>query len=420
MELRIPMARRILVAGMLCAMVASPAFAQQPAETTPPQTVVVTPPTEDAPPDAAKVMLTPQAEADAAKADAAKAKVLTREARKLYSRGLYEQAIAKFNEAYAIDRDPAVLYSVAVSHQQLRNWEQCVKSMEDFIAKTPPGPDPILDRARNTRDLCEARIERDQELIVETQPAGAKVYVDNKNDGAKGQTPFRMFLRPGKHRIWLELDGHETVMQDIEVQKREPYRLNASLKARQDLGWLFVDASVKGARVFVDGKSVGLTPFAVPQQFDAGPRQVVVERDGYTRISTSTTIERGQMAKVDAYMVRTESDSSWRTNLGITSIILGAVAIGGGVTAFVFAEDEYNDTDDFDRLAGLEALGYGVGGGLLAVGASLIVWDLSRDVILDAHRNSDYGKPVSAPGTPAAPSARIMVGPGGLGVGGTF
>ena len=66
-------------------------------------------------------------------------------------------------------------------------------------------------------------------------------------------------------------------------------------------------------------------------------------------------------------MVQADSASSWRTNLGVASTIVGALAIGGGVVAMVFANDEYNDTEDFETLAGLERLGYGVGGGLMAV-----------------------------------------------------
>lgn len=417
-----PMAR-IAVACISCALLVTPASAQPPPAEGEPKTVVVTPPPDDqdAPPDAPQVVLTPQAEADKLAADKAKADELRREAFRLYSSGLYEQSIAKFKEAYGLSKDPDLLYSMAVSHQQLRDWESCVAVMEDFIAKTPPGPDPTLDRARNIRDLCEARIETDQTLSIVTVPAGANVYVDNKNTGVKGQTPVTMTLRPGKHRIWIELDGYESVMQDIEVQKREPFNLSVTLKEERDLGWLHVDATVKGATVFVDGQTLGKTPFGPPRQFPAGPHQIIVEREGYTRFTGTPIVERGQLARVDAYMVQTDAGSTWRTNLGVASTILGALAVGGGVTAMVFANDEYNDTEDFETLAGLERLGYGVGGGLMAVGVSLIVWDLSRDVIDPDHENPEYGRPVSRP-TPgaAAPTTRLMIGPGGLGLGGTF
>lgn len=409
-------ARRAWPLAVLCVALASPPLLAQPGEQ---KTVVVTPPADDQdkPPEAPKVVLTPQAEADRDAANKAKSRELVTEARRLYSSGLYEQAIAKFNEAYALSKDTQILYSVAVSHQQLRNWEQCVSVMEDFIAKTPPGPDPTLDRARNTRDLCEARIESDQELSIITTPAGANVYVDNKNTGVKGQTPFKMTLRPGKHRIWIELDGYEPQMQDIEVQKREPFNLTVTLKERQDQGWIFVDATVKGASVFIDSKKIGETPFGAPRQIPAGTHTVTVEREGYTRITASSLVERGQLSVVDAYMTQTDTDSSWRTNLGVVSIVLGGLAVGGGVVAMVFADDEYNDTEEFETLAGLERLGYGVGGGLMAVGISLLVWDLSRDVIDPAHKNPAYQRPVQRP---SGPTTRVMVGPGGIGLGGTF
>ncbi|MCB9553763.1 MAG: PEGA domain-containing protein, partial [Myxococcales bacterium] len=394
------------IACLACVLFWSPALHAQPAAGAgagaggavdpAPKTVQVTPApdSQDAPPGAPQVVLTPQAEADQVAAAKAKADELAAEGRKLYAAGLYEQAIARFTEAHTLSRDPELLYSVAVSHQQLRNWEKCVEVMTAYIADVPPGPDPKLDRARTTRDLCEARIERDQELVVESQPVGARVFIDNRNSGARGQTPFRMYLRPGKHRVWVELDGYNPHMEDIEVQKSTPYRMSITLAPRQDLGWLFVDASVKDARVFIDGRSVGLTPLTVPEQLATGNHQVVVERDGYTRFNHSTAVERGQLTRVDAYLVQTESPTTWRTTTGVVSIVVGALAIGGGVTAYFFAEDEYNDTDDFDRFATLERVGYGVGGGLLAIGTSLIIWDLSRETIPSEHKNPDYGRPM--------------------------
>lgn len=439
------------VACLACVLFLSPALHAQPAvpgadpgADPTVRTIQVTPPpdTQDAPPGAPQVVLTPQAEADAAAAAKAKSDELAAEGRRLYTAGLYEQAIAKFSEAHTLSRDPELLYSIAISHQQLRNWEQCVEVMTAYMADVPPGPDPKLDRARTTRDLCEARIERDQELVVESQPPGARVFVDNRNTGARGQTPFRIPLRPGKHRVWVELDGYQPHMEDIEVQKSTPYRLSVTLAPQQDLGWIFVDASVKDARVFIDGRSVGLTPLAAPQELPIGTHQVVVERDGYSRFNRSANVERGQVTRVDAWLVQTESPTTWRTTTGVVSLVIGAAAIGGGVVAWQFAEDEYNDTDDFETLASWERIGYGVGGGLLAIGTALIIWDQSRETIPGEHKNPDYGRPIQRPGAPSpatppgpagnpvtpapaapapvTPSARLFVAPGGLGIQGTF
>ena len=146
-----------------------------------------------------------------------------------------------------------------------------------------------------------------------------------------------------------------------------------------------------------------------------------MERDGYTRFSSQIKVEKGRLARVDAHLVQTEHNSSWRSPLGWTMNVLGLLAIGGGVTAYFFAEEEFNDTSKFKDLALYEKLGYGIGGGLLAVGTSLIIWDKARDVIADEHKNSKYGEPVKVQDGAGEPSAfRFGVSPGGVSFGFSF
>lgn len=447
-----PRSPRRPTAWLVCALfvvAVSSALAQPGSEATPdptPSPAAGAPDAQDAPPDAPKVVLTPQAEIDAAAAAKAKSDALVAEGSRLYGSGNYKLAIERFREAYDLNPDPGLLYRIGLSYQQNRDWSSCVETMQQYLDRQPGRVDPQIDRARTVRDLCEARIERDQKLIVESQPPGARVFVDNRNTGARGQTPVEMFLRPGKHRVWVELDGYAPHMADIEVQPATPYRMTVTLAPQQDLGWLFVDASVKEARIYIDGRNVGLTPMAAPTQIEAGTHQIIVERDGYTRFNQQVVVERGQLARVDAYLVQTESPTTWRTTTGVVSLVLGAAAIAGGVVAYVFAEDEYNDTDDFDTLTTYQSLGYGVGGGLLAVGTSLLVWDMTREIIPSEQRNPDYGRPVQRPGgaapvdpaapgspagspaapaapttpAPAGPSAGLFFGPGGVVIRGTF
>jgi len=212
------------------------------------------------------------------------------------------------------------------------------------------------------------------------------------------------------------------VTQEIEVQKKEPFRLNVRLERFKNSGWIYVDSSVIDARVYVDGKNVGLTPFQEPLPYNAGAHQIVVERDGYNRFARHVTVKKGQVTTVDAYVTRTEHLNSWRTPIGWTMNIFGILAIGGGVTAYLFNDvidgGKFNDTDQFKELALYEKVGYGVGGGLLALGTSFIIWDKVRDVIDDEHRNPRYGDPVKLPQTAGIP--RIGVSPRGLSLGFSF
>ncbi len=407
-----------ILVGLPAILATSPAWAQPGGEDVPPAAVAPAPVAAPSMPAAAppRVVLTPEAEAQLSAADKARADGLRREATDLFSNGRYKEAIEKFRQAFEINQDLEMLYSIAVSYQNLEAWQECVNFMERYLEKASVGPK--RDRAENTRKSCEARIERDQQLIIETDPPGARVFIDDRARGVVGTTPFRNYMRPGAHKVWIELDGHEVVTQDIEVQKAEPFRMNVSLRRERNAGWLFVDSTVIQARVYIDGKNVGLTPFKQPLTFGAGLHQVVVERDGYTRYNQQVNVDKGRVKVVDAYIVRSDGANSWRTPVGWTLNVLGVLSIGGGITAWQLSEDKFNDTQEFKDLALYEKLGYGIGGGLLAAGTALVIWDAARDVVLDEHKNPDYQKPVQAPkdggASPDTDGFGLRVGPGGL------
>jgi hypothetical protein len=410
----------------LC-LVALPAAAQPPAD--PAAAPVQADPTAPAAPPAAeasapadpnapvKVVLSAEAQVQISEADRARAEALQGEAEQFYSQGRYKEAIEKFRQAHEITQGIDLLYSIALSHQQLESWQECVAFMERYLDKAQPGPK--RDRAENTIKSCDARIERDQLLTIESDPPSARVFIDDREKGVRGQTPFRTYLRPGQHTVWVELDGYELIEQTIEVQKKEPFRMNLALRAIQNVGYLFVDCTIKGATVFIDGKNIGLTPLREPLPYGAGRHQIVVDRDGYTRFDQHVSVEKGKVTRVDGYLVRTEFVGSWRSGTGWTANVLGLLAAGGGVAAWQFADKEYNDTDDYKKLAGYEKLGYAVGGGLVLIGTSLIIWDRNRDRIDDDHRNPDYEKPVKLPkdAAPIPVGALPMVLPGGAGFG---
>ncbi len=399
------------ILALLATLVVGGALAQ-------PTPVVVAP---DAAAAAPTVVLTPEAQAQLSAADRQRAAELKAAANKLFVDGRYQEAIEKFSQSHDISQDGNLLYSIAVSYQSLEKWQACVTYMERFLESAPLGPK--RDRAENTRLSCDARIERDQQLIVTSTPPGAKIFIDDRAKGVVGQTSpdkaFTTYLRPGQHTVWLDLDGYEPIEQVIEVQQKEPFRMAVTLTAVKNQGFVFVDCTVKNATVYVAGKNIGLTPFDKPVPHAAGPLQIVVQRDGYTRFSKEIVVRKGELTTVDAYVVSLETPTTWRTGLGWTMNAFGALALGGGFAALYFANQQYNDTDEYERFALFEKIGYGVGGGLLAIGTSLVIWDSVRDIIPEDERNPGYGKPVSLPARAALP-VNFGVGPGGVAFGFTF
>lgn len=167
-------------------------------------------------------------------------------------------------------------------------------------------------------------------------------------------------------------------------------KLSNEQRLKSQGGRLFVDCSIVGAQLFVDGQPAATTPLKEPLALASGTHQVKLERDGYKRVNESVEISRDQTTKLDAFMSKEKFTTSWRSPVGWTAVALGALSVGGGILAWQLSEDEYRDSSRFNRLANWERVGYSVGGIFMAGGAGLLVWEFLRDQIDERDRNPAY------------------------------
>jgi len=103
---------------------------------------------------------------------------------------------------------------------------------------------------------------------VDSAPQGATVYIDKKENGAVGVTPWAGSLTKGNHTIILELAGYELAtkvfkvartkkQQDVFIpllKKADPPKIDVRADA---------DQNVFGAQVFLDGVAVGTAPIVL-------------------------------------------------------------------------------------------------------------------------------------------------------------
>ncbi len=324
-----------------------------------------------------------------------KARQLAKQAGKAYKNGMYETAANQFAEAFEISGKADYLYDAAISFQQSQRWDQCVGFMGRYLELAPISPK--RDRARNARDNCEARRQKSQTLRIETNPPLANVRLGNQKKPIVGTTPLVLQRPPGVQRVFIEKDGYESVIRDVELQSGTPFLLSVELKEVQSKGYLFVDATVVGATVFLNGQSTRLTPFDVPLSLKIGAYQVHITRPGFEASTHQLNVEPLTVHHLQVALNPLESISTWRTPMGWVSQVLGALSIAGGVVASTYANDYYSDTDEFRRLAQIERTGYVVGGSLLATGLTLLIWDSVRDQVSKQDRNPRYGAPVVLP-----------------------
>jgi hypothetical protein len=124
---------------------------------------------------------------------------------------------------------------------------------------------------------------------IDSAPAGATVYIDKKEYGAVGVTPWETKLLAESYTIILELDGYESGQKTIKiarsrrrqdtfiplVKKLDPPRIDVRADA---------DGAVFGASVMLDGQAQGSAPVLITTT--PGRHLLELKKEGYEPFSS--------------------------------------------------------------------------------------------------------------------------------------
>lgn len=183
-------------------------------------------------------------------------------------------------------------------------------------------------RAERPRPVTEGRLQ------VRSTPAGARVTLDGRNAGVTPATLTN--LSEGAHIVRVSRDGYVTAERRVRIRAAQTSQsidvtLAAVRAARPPAaaaskpvetpppaaaptpaagtrpaggqGALVVDSRPAGARVFVDGRQVGVTPLQL-DSVDAGSHAVRLELEGFGPWATTVQVVRGQRARVSGSLER--------------------------------------------------------------------------------------------------------------------
>ncbi|MEL7370177.1 MAG: PEGA domain-containing protein [Myxococcota bacterium] len=256
--------------------------------------------------------------------------------RSKYSAGDYEGAIEEFRAAFDIKAAAAPLYNIAKSYENMGRWEEAADYYQQYLDTDPNASDRakvetlIKEMQRRIKD-------RFKELSISSDPPGADIFIDDRNTGLQGQTNFRLKLEPGPHTLYLDLNGYEPVKRDF-VMPDENLALDFKLKKLENVGYLVISVSEEGARIFIDGAIVGLSPFTQKKALEAGVHQVQVEKVGFDRWTGEIEIIKDQEVPLAVTLeeydppISDETLSAWGSGLVLTGLIGGGI---GFFTPFV-------------------------------------------------------------------------------------
>lgn len=144
-------------------------------------------------------------------------------------------------------------------------------------------------------------------VTISSSPPGATVYIDGKEQGAKGiaADSFRLRLSPGVHRVLLELPGHKPLEQTVQIGQ-SAQRLAFTLEpaaARLAVRAPATSDDARDGELFIDAEPKGRVPAEV--ELKGGSHLVEVRKPGFKVYSE--TIELAP-AETKTLMVTLKSD----------------------------------------------------------------------------------------------------------------
>jgi formylglycine-generating enzyme len=127
---------------------------------------------------------------------------------------------------------------------------------------------------RDVAAKMRARVEEGG-MVVLSEPGGASVFMDGR---LVGQTPYEgKALLPKAYKLRVVKEGYEAWERNVDIEEGKKVEVYAQLKGGE--GSLEVWSEPSGAKVWVNGKEMGVAPLVTPVK--AGQYLVRVFREGY-------------------------------------------------------------------------------------------------------------------------------------------
>jgi hypothetical protein len=179
---------------------------------------------------------------------------------------------------------------------------------------TAAAPPPVS--APTVRSTPAAPAPARGQIVVRSQPSRAGVTVNGR---WRGRTPLTLDdMAFGSYIVRVVQPGYRVARDEFTLSAREPARSFTARLERAEpaapaltpppagaaraapavfTGSLYVDSRPRGAKVTVDGKSVGQTPVTLAEM-SAGSHVVRIEMDGKKPVTANPRIVAGQMERV--------------------------------------------------------------------------------------------------------------------------
>lgn len=169
----------------------------------------------------------------------------------------YLEAVGALKSAHEIFPEPNILYRIGDAYERLGDLRRAASYYRAYVEVASDAQDAEL-VGRRAADLDRRAAALQQEigqeetrraaLLLDTNPAGATVYLDATK--LSDTTPTRVEVVPGAHQIKVELPGYESLQREVVIEQGETISLVYALQreaivapaTRSTAPWLLVGA----------------------------------------------------------------------------------------------------------------------------------------------------------------------------------
>ncbi len=137
----------------------------------------------------------------------------------------YDEAFAKYKQAYALYPDPAILVRLGKTSEKMGHTEDAIHYYREFVRIMPD--DSATPKLKS--DIAALEKTLPVEVTVNSEPQGAKVYLTMQRTKVVGTTPAKIKLTPGKHTLYLDRDGFEAASKQVDVETGKPQQVSVAL-----------------------------------------------------------------------------------------------------------------------------------------------------------------------------------------------
>ncbi len=173
----------------------------------------------------------------------------------------------------------------------------------------------------------------------------ADVFFDDEAKGSVGRTPYSGFLKPGKHTMFVEREGYDTIKNEVTIEAGKAHEQTVTMTPIKN-GFVEVKSSSDaGAGLYIDGKKACIIPCRAP--VDAGSRHITVERGGKKTYSTHIKVEAASETEFKVALAPKPS----RIDAYVT-LFVSAAFLGGGIYFGLKSNDIYKSIQKDTKLTG--------------------------------------------------------------------